>query len=417
MKLAIFHQGASTGGWAYLYLLAKALKEIDKDLELTLFCFCVPDDYKEYVKELEGLGVKIEKNKKVGVGHFKPKNKPIDFIRKFLFDLKYAPDNKFLNMVKSHDVLFYTWPYNIVPLPIDMKTFFIPHDFIYTHNFGTLPSAQYTKSTSEIIRKEHEKFLEKGKPIVSTNFIAQEFKNTFPNYKEKVDVVYLSTFSDTSKKSESEIRKTLEAYGIRGDYILSANNSCVHKNLGQIASAMYYVRQKYPGLKLILTGHGTEELVGTINSPYYIDFTRGESEDPHCRGFGIINNEDFQCIMQGAKMVISTSLCEAGSGSALDAWNAGVPMVMSNIPSFVQQANFLGTKSEFCNPRNNEDVARAILKLLDDPKTASENAKTSMDAMAKYTWYDVARKYLEVFRDEQRDEEKDLLAMQPCSLA
>ena len=170
----------------------------------------------------------------------------------------------------------------------------------------------------------------------------------------------------------------------------------LHKNMQPVLGAYFYVKQKYPDIKLIITGFGTENIICRCNSPYYLDHIN-ETEPYDVKSLGLLDDDDFSAVLQGAEMVVNSSLCEAGAGAALDAWIMGVPMVMSEIPSFKEQIEFLGTKAELFDPRNSHDIARAIMKVLGDPKAAKENAEISQKAMEKYTWKDVAQQYIGIF--------------------
>jgi glycosyltransferase involved in cell wall biosynthesis len=162
--------------------------------------------------------------------------------------------------------------------------------------------------------------------------------------------------------------------------------------------AYYCVKQRYPNVKLIITGFGTENIRGISNSPYYIDWLQENGDTQYdVESLGLLEDDDFYTLMQGAKMVINASLCEAGNGSGLDAWKIGTPVVMSNIPAFQNQLDFLGVKAELFDPRNATDIARAILHLLDNPDIAQQNVEISKQAMARYTWEDVANQYLTIF--------------------
>ena len=92
-------------------------------------------------------------------------------------------------------------------------------------------------------------------------------------------------------------------------------------------------------------------------------------------------------------------MCEAGSGNSLDAWNVKIPVAMSDIPAFKQQLEFLGTKAEIFDPRNSHDIAKAILKILDNPELSKKNAEASKKAMEKYNWKDVAQQYINIFEE------------------
>lgn len=404
MKLAVVHLEASTGGWAYIYNLIRAMKDIDKMLEITILTNSIYATQNEYISLLKNMDIKVVNSKIKSYYKFEEKkkcknnfiNSIINKVRKHIYDSKQMPTKKLINILNEQDIVFYSWPYGIMPFNITKKTYFIPHDFIYTHCFSS--RSVYTKNMVEDIFKYHKEFLKLATPIVSSEFIAEELKTTFPEYKENINIVYLPSLSNLKQEYNLEKNNILKKYGIDGDYILSANNMEVHKNLGQIASAMYYVKQKYPNIKLVLTGYGTEDFNGIIDSPLYFNWL-GTTENRDVVGLGVVNNEDFSVILENAKILVTTSLCEAGSGSALDAWSMGVPVVMSDIEAFRNQVKFLGTTAEFCNPRNNEDVARAILKLLDNPEKSKEQGLISKNAMERYNWHDVGKKYLEIFKN------------------
>lgn len=404
MKLAIVHLEASTGGWAYVYNLIRAMKVLDKTLEITILTNEIQSTNIEYLSLLKDMDVNIINSKIKSYYKFQEKRKCknnflnliINKFRKHIYDSNQKPTKKVIKMFEDQDVVFYSWPYGILPFNINKKTYFIPHDFIYTHCFSS--RSVYTKNMVEDIFKYHKEFLKVATPIVSSDFIAKELKTTFSEYQGKINVVYLPSLSDLKENSKIDKDIILKKYGINGDYILSANNIEVHKNLGQIVSAMYYVKQKYPNIKLVLTGYGTEDFSGIIDSPLYFNWI-SKTENSDVIGLGVLNNEEFSVILENAKILVTTSLCEAGSGSGLDAWSKGVPVVMSDIEAFRNQVDFLGTKAEFCNPRNNEDIAGAILQLLDNPGYAKEQGFISKHAMERYSWCDVARKYLEIFKN------------------
>jgi glycosyltransferase involved in cell wall biosynthesis len=63
-------------------------------------------------------------------------------------------------------------------------------------------------------------------------------------------------------------------------------------------------------------------------------------------------------------MVINQSLYEAGNGPGLDAWFIGTPVVMSNIPSFLEHLSYTGVKAQIFDPNKPEDIALKINMIL-----------------------------------------------------
>jgi glycosyltransferase involved in cell wall biosynthesis len=401
MKIAIINQASSTGGWKYLYFLAQGIKTINHTHEITVFYRSLESLPSEILAQLTTLNVQLVKLKQRDFKYIPKRkfknnmaNKVYNTIRETKLTLKRIGYPSITQQLNQFDVVHYAWPYNIEPFKTTTPSFFIPHDFIYSHFMG---AQGYTLKEAYRIKQEHEQFLSVAKPIVSTPFIAKELQQLFPQYSEQISVVYLSHFNEAKPLNPEIVKERLTHYQITDDYILYANNISPHKNLGQVIGAYYYVKQHYPNLKLIITGYATDGLQGTINCPYYVDWLTDTEHSYDVKSFGLLEDEAFYTLMQGAKMVINPSLCEAGSGSGLDAWTLGVPMVMSNIPAFQDQLNFLGVKAELFEPRESKDIARAILHLLDNPNIAAENVRLSKEAMQRYTWEDVAKQYLSIF--------------------
>lgn len=393
MKIALVQEYTSTGGWSYTYLLAKSIKNLKPDCKVSIIVqqFTLSTYSKE---DIEKIGVEVIQ---VPFSIISPQE---EIKKKRLKDFfrhkkdKQEKSKTLQEILSEYDIIHYTWPYTHNPIDVDVPAFFIPHDFIYTHFVGSY--FYFNEQDWLNTRTLHQKFIDKGViPIVSSNFIANEFKRTFPEYKKDINVVYIPTFNDLRPMHQKEVTSFLDKLKIKDEYILYANNWAIHKNLGQVLAAYYWVKQKYPNIKLIVTGYGTENLTAISNNPYYVDRVQGDIWD--IKALGLVPNDEFSALIQGAKMVINASLIEAASGSGVDSWSLGTPIVMSAIEAFKEQSAFLGTKAEFFDPRNSHDIARAIIYLLENPDIANERAKISKEAMQKYTREDFAQQYLDIF--------------------
>lgn len=410
MKLAIINQEASTGGWRYLYFLIKAIIDIRQDYEITIFISPEAENVEE-VKNLRKNNF-IVISTELFIKQIKPYviknkfrsnffNKIYNIFRKMVFSIRkrkylyiYKPS---IDKLNTYDCIFYAWPYNIESVKTNKPIFFIPHDFIFTHFFGFHSGHVYTREWWIEQYRQLKTFVDMGgHPIVSTPYIAEEYNKTYHESKYKPKIVYLSSFNDYKELKKDEVSRILSKFGINHDYVLYANNWSLHKNMQEVIGAFYYVKQKYPDIKLIVTGYSTGNIYCKCSSPYYLDHCSKE-QDYDVKSLDFLSDNEFSAILQGARLVVNSSLCEAGAGSALDAWNMKVPVAMSNIPAFIQQVEFLHTKAEFFDPRNASSIAEAILHILDNPHQARINAEISYNELKKYTWKDVALQYIMFF--------------------
>lgn len=395
MKIAVALPNCSTGGAKYIYLLLKSIIKLRPDCEISIW-HDIKDDYpKELImKELMPLGVTF-KNINLSIDNPKGIKKIIiKFLAKIGIRIKTGHGLNWSSnpkMFNQYDILFCPWPYNFHCPNVDIPIVCVPHDFNYTHHFGL---NIYSHSQSLQLKMQHQNWFKKATPIVSTNFMARELKKNFPEFKKDVDVAHLSAFNDFEKMEEHKVDKILTDLGINFDYVLSANCVCYHKNFNILYSGYYYLKQKYPEYKLLISGHATAGCKGESNSPYYIDKF---SKNSDVIGLGLVSDEVFLALMQRAKVVINASLYEGGSGSSLDAWRLGAPVVMSDIETFKEHIDVLGVKAQIFDPQCGKDLAEAMFRVLDNPEQTKKDVEISQKAIKNYGWDKVAQKYISVF--------------------
>lgn len=398
-KIAIILPVCSLGGAKYFSLLLKAIIKLKNNYQIKIWCD-MKDAYAKtlIVDALSPLGVEfedfnpkefIEKKK----SNIKFLNKLINDIRKFKFSLK-SIKTKVLN---KYDLLFCPWPYFFMCPSIKIPIVCVPHDFNYTHHFG---NNIYEKKYAKIIKEQHEVWFDKSTPIVSTNFMANELKNAFPDFKKDVFVAHLSKLNDFEKLPDEKVEQILSNIGIYSEYILCANNTTYHKNFNLLYGGYYYLKQKHPNIKLVMAGWGTEDFNGKSNSPYCIDVFEEEKD---VIGLGLVSDEILNALLQKAKLVINPSLYEAGNGSGLDAWGFGAPVAMSDIEPFREQMEILGVKAQTFDPQNAKDIANAMIRIIDNPEWAQNDVEISKEAIKNYSWEKVAQKYINVFEKTMKE--------------
>jgi glycosyltransferase involved in cell wall biosynthesis len=404
LRIAVIVNGLTTsiGAYHYLALLLNALQKID-DVHIDLF---IPH-YNDKVSYIRSFNINIVFKNNFKYYNFKKNKNPVILLKNIVkyFLNKYIAFNEiiFMNYVKKrYGLLFYPWPYDITPISCPLPIFFVPHDFTISHFFGMANSIQvWERYIYEEYKNNLLWFFEHGHAIVSSNFIKMDLLSHFP--KVNMDIVPLSALNNYEFMPREEIDKILNKYNISNNYIVWASNGMLHKNLNQMIGAYYYIKQKHHKLKLIITGSGIGEIRLRSTSHYYADQLINDDDEWDIASFGIMPENDFSCLLQGAKVVVNTSLCEAGNGSGLDAWSLGIPVAQSDIPAFNEQINYLGVKPEIFDPKNDRSIADAVLRILDNPEQAAENAAVSKKAIENYTWDDIAMKYYTIFIREMKE--------------
>jgi len=296
---------------------------------------------------------------------------------------------------QAFDLAFFPWPYFLECPNLRCPMVGVFHDFNYKYTFG---APTFTQQQFDALNLQIPSWLDRVTPVVSSKFSASELGKFYPQFAHKVRIVHLAPFS-IGALSREHATAIVRDMGLSGRYLLYPTNLCSHKNVGSLLHAMYLVGEHVKDIRLLVTGPGTECLTGQANR-YGIDRS---SSDKTIIGLGYVTNEQIDALIQCATAVVSTSLYEAGNGPGLEAWLRGVPVLMSNIPSFVEHLDVLGVKAKIFDPTSPSDIAEKIMQVLSDPATAQADADYSQAAIRKHSWDVVAANYQRVFADLSSD--------------
>lgn len=408
MNLGIVCQKASTGGVRYAVMLATGIRSVAPSVSVT-FHYGRKVLTQAIRAELEAAGVSLQRLGRV------PRARTPRFLRPKRY-LNWPPADRVINTLRlavgdradrrrrraiarsldRHDVVHFAWPYDFDPPPLRVAVSFIPHDFIFGHEFG-VPC--YDRDMWDSTRVVIGRWVECGAPIVSSDFVASEFARVFPEARRAPEVIYLSSLHPArTKSSEAPGRpqETCRRLGVSGRFMLCPNNLMPHKNLSLLIAALWHLREAGEDVRLVVVGPETQGIRARVNCALYGD--RVDSPDNwHVLGLGLVSDEDLLDLMRESLLVVNPSLCEAGSGSALDAWGCGCPVVLADIPAFRDQVRYLGTKTDFFDPRDPRDAARVLCNVIRDPERRAANTTASQAAIERYGWREVARRYLAVF--------------------
>jgi len=310
--------------------------------------------------------------------------------------------------IGHYNIAYFPWPRQVVPPaqpPALVGTF---HDFNHRHGFGN-----YCEQDVELLDAEMSEWLGgRVQPICSTPFIARELDEYYPERTNDPAVVYLSTFA-IHEPSAEDVAKVMADFGLPEGYVLCPTNIGPHKNLISLLRAAGAMKRAGHPVKLVVTGSGTQCIgVDPTGDPLYSltfvepidalndalvqgDLIPGQDIWP----LGYVSDAQMDALVRGAALVVAPSRYEAGSGPALDAWRLGTGVVSSALESVVQQMEFLGTEAILFDATDVDEMVGALTSALMHSGTAEAMVERSQRAMTRYTWTDVAREYVAVFRD------------------
>lgn len=398
MKIAVFdHIGNWGGGSRFCRALLIALKQNSPEIAITYFGSEASMAREDVVLEFATFGIDarpLSSTAPVKVGW-----RILAILFRVISKVLRAPTlelpaigrvhKEIEKLAKGYDIAFFPWPYLLECPSLECPMVGVFHDFNYKYFFGSpiFTDDQYNKLNRQMVD-----WLSKATPVVSSKFTASELSKFYPEAASKMKIVHLAPFA-ISRVPQEKAAKIVRDLGIDKTYILYPTNLCQHKNIGMLLRAIYILHQRGVDLTLVITGPGTECATGRVSAHGVERVMHGAD----IMGLGYVSNVQMDALIQCANAVISTSLYEAGNGPGLDAWSRGVPVIMSNIPSFVEHLDVLKVKAQLIDPYDADDIAAKIYDVIVNYPQIKEAAELSRENIQRYGWHVVASRYYEIF--------------------
>lgn len=162
-----------------------------------------------------------------------------------------------------------------------------------------------------------------------------------------------------------------------------------HKNHLTVLLALKQIESKHRlKLPLVLTG---EKFAA---APRVIKFIGGQNMG-YVRHLGKVSSQEMVALYQKAAFMITATLHESSSLPVLEAAAAGTPIIASRIPPIQELGQVL--QLNLFDPLDVDGLARLILALWNDGKTASAQAAHNRRHIGLYSWENTARNYMRLF--------------------
>ena len=115
---------------------------------------------------------------------------------------------------------------------------------------------------------------------------------------------------------------------------------------------------------------------------------------------GYVDDFELQCLYHMAKALVMPTIYQAGSFPIIEAAIASCPVICSNIPVHVEQAELLGNNIWLFDPQDANNLADIIEQMLINIEVTSKRAKLAAEMVGQvYSWQMAAEGYLSVFRE------------------
>lgn len=204
-----------------------------------------------------------------------------------------------------------------------------------------------------------------------------------------VTPTYLASDRDVFyKRGDDEVVMVLKKYGIKKPYIHYAAAILPHKNHISLLNAFKNIKEKFPDLKLVLTGardYSDNNITKHIAS-------LGLDSDVVLLGW--LSFDEVASIYSGAELFVFPSTHEGFGMPVLEAMCTDTPVISSNIEPLKE---IVGDGALLFDPHNEDSIKEAMLSVLENNELRKTLVTKGALRAKHFTWEHAAEKTIEIF--------------------
>jgi glycosyltransferase involved in cell wall biosynthesis len=173
-------------------------------------------------------------------------------------------------------------------------------------------------------------------------------------------------------------------------YLLYVGSLSRRKNFPGVVAAFERLAERRPQLRLVVVG-------GTTAVYARAGLQSGDTLRERIVLLGQVDDPDrLAAAYRGARCLLFPSFYEASPLPPVEAMAYGCPVVAADIPSLRERC---GDAALYCDPRDNDDIAHAVERVLDDVVFAAELRRRGVARAAQFTWSACAEQTLAVLAE------------------
>lgn len=215
--------------------------------------------------------------------------------------------------------------------------------------------------------------------ITVSEFSKKELIEFYGIKEDNISVVY----NCVNKK----FKKVKEEYNDK--YILAVSSIAFHKNFPNIIEA--FLKIKTENIKLYIIGNINKKIFGRKS----LSILKNIKDNKKIKFLGYVKEEELIKFYSNAKCFVYPSIYEGFGLPPLEAQACGCPVVISNIPVFLE---IYKESALFFNPFDIDDIANKIDLILNDNTLRIKLIEEGLLNSEKYSCENSAKKFLEIVR-------------------
>jgi glycosyltransferase involved in cell wall biosynthesis len=260
----------------------------------------------------------------------------------------------------------------------DLPSIYHPHDLQHVH----LP--QFFTARARAGRdSSYRAFCDQAQVVaVMSSWGRDDVMNSYGLPAEKILVVPWAPVVDTSSTTAQDGRAVADRQGVGGPFALYPARCWPHKNHLRLLEALALLRRKGLEIPVVLTG-SQEGLDGSVAAAVQ---TLGLQDLVVFTGF--VSPAELAGLYLAATLLVFPSLFEGWGLPILEAMNAGLPVVCSNVTCLPAIA---GDAALICDPWSVQSIADSIARVWQDEALRERLAAAGRARAALFSWDHSAR--------------------------
>jgi glycosyltransferase involved in cell wall biosynthesis len=229
----------------------------------------------------------------------------------------------------------------------------------------------------------------------ASDFTRQELLTYFQVSEDRVKVIHhgFSPYQPGKDSQEKSINRFIAESNIPKTYLLYTGVLDPRKNLGKLIEALALCReeaQDFPNLVITGISHeqwGRSDQANRARKLGLLD---------HIHLVGIVEKDILWGLTKKALSLCYPSLYEGFGFPPLEAMSLGVPVLAgksSSIPEVTENAACL------VNPTSTEDIARGLIKIVNDSEYRQTLIESGYRQIKKYSWRKAATEYIYLYQE------------------
>jgi len=227
------------------------------------------------------------------------------------------------------------------------------------------------------------------KVLVYSESTERDLKDLFNTPAERIERIRLGVDHEVFNCSVDSQRQIAvqQQLGLPERYLLCVGTH-TFKNLEGSIRAFDLVKRRYSeSLGLVVAGHAS------AISTRIVELLRERELEDEVVFAGFVSRDDLKHVYQLAELLLFPSFYEGFGLPVIEALACGTPVVTSTTGSLPEAAGEAGL---LVDPYDPEDIAAAVLRLLNDPELRRERRRRGLDWATRFSWRETGRRVMEV---------------------